>query len=43
MMDTSKISLLVIMAVAFALGVAVTVFSFRLKRWNRRKNKEDDL
>lgn len=41
-MFTNELSFLVIASIAFVLGVAVTVFCFRLKKWNDEKDKEDD-
>ena len=32
-----------IAVVAFLLGIAVTVFCFRLKRWQKEKEQEEDL
>ena len=41
-MFTNELGFLVIALIAFVLGVAVTVFCFRLKKWNDEKDKEDD-
>ena len=38
---SSIIGFLVISVVAFLLGVAVTVFSFRLRKWQEEKNREN--
>lgn len=42
-MHTNNFSFIMIAAIAFILGAAVTVFCFRIKEWNDRKDKEDDL
>lgn len=40
---SAAVGYIVIGIIAFIMGTAVTIFCFRLKRWNDEKDKEDRL
>ena len=39
---SSSVGYIVIAVIAFLLGAFVTVFCFRLKKWQEKKNREED-
>ena len=41
--ESSALGYIVIGILAFLLGAAVTIFCFRLRRWQKDKDPEDDL